>query len=149
MQKNFFLLCLALFMTASLLWSQSVSGARQEEPLSFVGMKLDELINRFGSPQTVHAARGNEHWQDDVVFTYTDYDFYIYRDRVWQVAVKSIYNIKIGDASAVVLLVLGDAAQDMGDYILYALPSGSWPLSLRVNCNAGRVTALFVYRTDY
>jgi hypothetical protein len=112
-------------------------------------MRLDELINRFGAPRNVHAARGEEHWQDDVVFAYTDYDFYIYRDRVWQVGVKSIYNMKIGDAKAVALLVLGDAAQDMGEYILYALPSGSWPLSLRVNYNAGRVSAIFIYRADY
>jgi hypothetical protein len=133
------------------LWSQNASVVLpiQDEPLSLIGMKLDELINRFGPPQTVYAARGEEHWQDDVVFVYPDNDFYIYRDRVWQVSLKSIYNIKIGDVKAVALLVLGDAAQDMDDYILYTILSGAWPVSLRVNCNAGKVSAIYVYRTDY
>jgi hypothetical protein len=145
------LFCSIFLVLAPPLWSQNslTVPMQQDEPLSLIGMKLDELINRFGPPQIVHAARGEEHWQDDVVFVYTDSDFYIYRDRVWQIGVKAAYNIKIGDTKAVALFALGETAQDMGDYVLYTVLSGAWPVSLRVNCNAGRVSAIFVYRTDY
>jgi hypothetical protein len=146
------LFCSIFLVLALQIWPQNasvVSQLSQDESLSLIGMKLDELINRFGSPQTVHAARGEELWQDDVVFVYTDNEFYIYHDRVWQVSLKAIYNIKIGDSKAVALLVLGETAQDMGDYILFTVLSGAWPVSLRVNCNAGKVSAIYVYRTDY
>jgi len=120
-----------------------------DELLSFVGLKLDDLIMRFGIPQTVFSSRGEETWQDDVVFVYDEGDFYIYRDRVWQIGLKTAYGLKTGDGKAVALLVLGDKAQDEGDYLLYPLPGSGWPLSLRINFNSGRISAIFVYRPDY
>jgi hypothetical protein len=146
---NFALFCGVLLITGLPLWAQSASPVKHEEPISFVGMKVDELIRRFGPPQTVYAARGAENWQDDVVFVYNEGDFYIYRDRVWQIGLKSVYGIKIGDVKAVVMLVLGEGAQDKGDYVLYPLSGSAWPLSLCVNFNADRISAIFVYRPDY
>jgi hypothetical protein len=149
MEKRILALFCAVLMTAGAVWAQSASAAQQDEQLSFVGMKLDEVYRRFGPPQAVYAARGEENWQDDVVFVYNEGDFYIYRDRVWQVGVKSIYGMRIGDARGVALLVLGENARDGGDYVLYPLPGGAWPLSLRVNLNAGRISSIFIYRPDY
>jgi len=150
MKKGIFVLfCVALLLAGPVVWAQSASIAQNDEPLSFIGMKLDELYQRFGPPQTVYAARGEENWQDDVVFVYNEGDFYIYRDRVWQVGVKSIYGMRIGDAKAVSLLVLGENAQDGGDYVFYPLPGGAWPLSLRINISAGKISSIFVYRPDY
>ena len=121
----------------------------QNDPSSFVGMRLEELFARFGLPQTVHAARGEEIWQDDVVFVYGERDFFIYRDRVWQVGVKSMYGMKIGDTKAVALLTLGGDARDEGTYLLYNIAGYNWPVSLRVNIEAGRISAMYVYRPDY
>ncbi|MDR0455814.1 MAG: hypothetical protein LBH20_03915 [Treponema sp.] len=140
---------LCFFYLAFPLWAQTASPAQHEEPISFVGMKVDELIRRFGSPQTVYTARGTENWQDDVVFVYNEGDFYIYRDRVWQVGLKSVYGIRVGDFKAVAMLVLGEGAQDKGDYVLYPLGGNAWPLSLCVNFNADKISAIFVYRPDY
>jgi len=132
------------------LFSQAaVSEDRNEEPFSYVGMKLEDMLKRFGTPQAVYVSRGDEHWQDDVVFAYGEGDFYVYRDRVWQVGIKSVFGIKTGDVKAVSLLVLGETVLDEGDYLLYRVPGGGWPVSLRINFSAGKVSAIFVYRTDY
>jgi len=148
-KKGLVLFCSVVLITGLPLWAQAASPAQHEEPISFVGMKVDELIRRFGPPQTVYAARGAENWQDDVVFVYNEGDFYIYRDRVWQIGIKSVYGIKVGDVKAVAMLVLGEGAEDRGDYVLYPLSGSAWPLSLCVNFNADRISAIFVYRPDF
>jgi hypothetical protein len=124
--------------------------AVNDEKLSFVGMTLADLIERFGTPKTVTAERGNEHWQDDVVFQYNEGDFYIHRDRVWQVMLPSACGVSNRDRKAVVLLVLGDTAQDRGDHILLPISGKDWPLMLRLNMNnSGQVSAIYIYRPDY
>jgi hypothetical protein len=135
---------LILFMAGSPLWPQT------GEPISFVGMKLEDLIDRFGPPQAVYAARGREEWQDDVVFVYGEGDFYIAKDRVWQIGLTSALGITVGDVKQVVSLVLGEAAHDEGDYVRMSLPGAGWPLMLRVNFNGlGAVSAIFIYRPDF
>ena len=120
-----------------------------EEKLSFVGMTLEELIDRFGVPKAVIAARGSELWQDDVIFQYNAGDFYVYRDRVWQVKFASALGISNKDSKAAVLRVLGNNADDMGDYALLQISGMSWPLMLRVNFNSGQVSAIYLYRPDF
>ena len=142
-----------LLLVGSFAQAQTQAGAgRYDELLSLIGLRIDELITRFGTPRTVHAARGAEEWQDDVVFVYPQGDFYIHRDRVWQVGFNSVYGMSVGDPAAVAHLVLGDAAQNHGDFLLYPLQSplgAGWPLAMRVNIDAGRISAIFVYRTDF
>jgi hypothetical protein len=148
MRKEFFI-CTILLFFISQLWAQQ-GGNRNDEIISNIGLRLEDLFLRYGVPNTVHAARGNEHWQDDVVFVYNEWDFYIFRDRVWQIGLKSAYGLKIGDPKAAALLALGDKARvDEGDYLLYPLTGSAWPLSLRVNFNAGKISGIFVYRTDF
>jgi len=142
-----FIICYLLFVLPPLWPQQAVN--RDDEIISNIGLRLEELFLRYGAPRTVHAARGDEDWQDDVVFVYNEGDFYIYRDRVWQIGLKSGYGMKIGDTKASALLALVDKAKDEGDYLLYPITGGAWPLSLRVNFNAGRISGIFVFRTDF
>jgi len=155
-----FVICYLLF-PLPLLWAQQ-GVSRNDEIVSNIGLRLEDVFLRYGVPNTVHAARGNEHWQDDVVFVYSEWDFYIFRDRVWQIGLKSGYGMKIGDPKAAALLVLADKARvfqpspkgegsplDEGDYLLYPLTGGTWPLSLRVNFKDGKISGIFVYRTDF
>jgi len=144
-----------LFLTFPL-WPQNLpvyAGLDTDEQLSFVGMMLADLIGQFGSPRSVIAERGIEIWQDDVVFQYNGADFYIYRDRVWQVKIASTHGISNGDRKAAVLLVFGDLAEDMGDHLLIPISGRDWPLMMRVNFNnaddTGIVTAIFIYRPDF
>ena len=139
------------------------------EPTSLVGLTLDELIRCFGAPRSVYAARGLQQWQDDVVFVYEQGDFYIYKDRVWQIGLKAARGIKIGDSRSKVALVLGSEAQERENSLFYPLdepaaestaigakvpqgspPAGSWPLVLRCDFDrAGAVLAIFIYRLDF
>ena len=91
-------LLLLFFLSLPLLPAQ---GSADE--LSLVGITLNELILRFGVPRSVSAARGLEEWQDDVVFEYGDRDYYVYKDRVWQVALKAAMGLKAGDSREAVL----------------------------------------------
>ena len=132
-----------------LLCSRAELWGQEDDPASFIGLTLAELMGVLGVPQSVYPVRGLETWQDDVVFVYNEGDFYIIKDRVWQMGLKSAYRIRVGDPRAVVLLVLGDSAEDQGDYISYAMPSRGWPLTFRCNFDtAGRVSAMFIFRPD-
>lgn len=148
---RFALFCTILLLAGFSLWPQAGSSPAglYDEPVSLIGMKLEDLIQRFGTPKSVFAARGDEHWQDDVVFVYPEGEFYIYRDRVWQIGLQALYGIKVGDARAVAMLVLGESAQDNGDHILYSFPSGAWPVSLCANLKEDKISAIFIYRPDY
>jgi hypothetical protein len=172
-------LCILFIACAPALWPQT-AGNRQSEspeagrqglspdlsdPAAFIGLTLEALINRLGAPQAVYAARGFEDWQDDVVFVYPGGDFYVFRDRVWQLSLQSAYGIRVGDPRAAAELALGDGAEGFEDHILLSLPGKSWPLVLRVNLGAGGtggangtdsaprkgggVSSLFVYRPDF
>ena len=129
--------------------AQSTAG--EFNPVFFIGMSLDDLIRRFGTPRSVYPVRGLEEWQDDVVFVYDTADFYIYKDRVWQAGLKEARGIKTGDPRAVVSLILGSsAAETRENFISYFLNEGAWPLMLRFDFdNAGMVKAIFIYRTDF
>jgi len=147
MKRGLFL-PLLLFFTLPL-WTQEQTGVGTD-PFSLVGMKVAELIGRFGAPAAVFAARGNEVWQDDVVFRYDSADFYIFKDRVWQVKLAAALGINSGDPKQAALLVLGARAQDNGDHLLMPVTGKDWPLMFRVNVNsAGRVAAIFIYRPDF
>jgi hypothetical protein len=135
-----------LIILAFPLWAQNTN----DEKLSYVGMTLTQLSERFGVPKTVLAARGKEEWQDDVVFQYSEGDFYIHRDRVWQVMLPSAYGVSNRDRKAAVLLALGNMAQDRGGHILFPVSGKDWPLMLRLNMNnSQQVTSIYIYRPDF
>jgi len=156
-----------LLLTVMPIWSQegtdsagdtvstelSGTGGQGLHEAAYIGMKLNELLVRFGPPRSVHVSRGQELWQDDVVFVYDEGDFYIFKDRVWQAGLKSACGVTVGDLKPAVVLTLGGEAAEVvdgGDYILFPLPPAGWPLTLRVNFNAaGRVTAIYIYRPDF
>jgi hypothetical protein len=121
-----------------------------QDPVLLIGLTLDTLISRYGAPVSVHAVRGVEEWQDDVVFVYNEWDLSIYMDRVWQVGLKSAYGISLGDPQGTAALVLGEGVRSYEGYLLYALPPRSWPLQMRINLDdRGRVSAIYIYRSDF
>ena len=123
--------------------------APENEPSQLVGLTLSELINRFGVPKQVYAVRGIAAWQDDVVFVYDTGEFFIYGNRVWQLKLRSAYDVKDGDAKASVTGKLGEGRSFEG-YTLYQLPGKAWPMMLRINWNAsGRAEGIYIYRSDF
>jgi len=149
MKRHFFLLLLIFSIP---LWAQNqpiYAGLSNDEQLSFVGMMMADLLEKHGPPRSVVADRGGEVWQDDVVFQYNGADFYIYRDRIWQVRLSSTHGVSDGDRKAVVLLTL-NGAEDKGNHALFAINGRDWPLMMRINFNsAGQVAAIYIYRPDF
>jgi len=132
------------------LWSQAeTEQSRSDDPAQYIGLTLTDLFQRFGVPGSVYASRGLEEWQDDVVFVYDQGDFYIYKDRVWQLELKDVMGIKAGDSRSVVSLVLGSKAESFGNSIFYSLDAGAWPMMLRCDFDKDdNVQVIFIYRTD-
>jgi hypothetical protein len=120
------------------------------EPETLIGLTLEELYSRFGVPQALRSVRGEEEWQDDVVLVYPQGDFYVYRDRVWQLAVPSARGIRLGDSREAVILALGKDALEGEDYFILPIRDRSWPMALRVNLgNSAQVAGIFFYRSDF
>jgi hypothetical protein len=120
-----------------------------QDPAMLIGNTLTDLIGRFGVPKQVYAVRGVAPWQDDVVFVYDAGEFYIFGNRVWQLMLRSAYNIKDGDNRATVSRVMGEGRNFEG-YTLFQLPGRAWPVMLRINWDAsGRVAGIYIYRSDF
>ena len=136
---------------AAFLWAQGdIDQSQDNDPASLIGMTLDELLNRFGTPRSVYAVRGLEEWQDDVVFVYDHGDFYVFKDRVWQLGLKEAWGIKAGDSQPVVSLVLGSKSEYRQNSIFYSLDDRSWPLMLRCDFSSdAKLQVIFIYRTDF
>jgi hypothetical protein len=139
------------------LWAQTTSAAAgplnlsgSPDPAEFVGLTLEELVGRLGFPQSMYTVRGLEDWQDDVVFGYGDREFYFYKDRVWQVGLRTAYGIRVGEKRNVIPLIMGDGTEVTGDCSLAPLTGRSWPMTVRFNNDKnGLVTAIFIYRSDF
>ena len=144
-------MCILLFFVFfGLLPLHAVPGAEA----AFVGLTLEELINRFGVPRSVHAVRGLEEWQDDVVFVYEEGDFYIFRDRVWQVGLRTFMGINSGDPGSIVSLILDSVPgfsrlRSPENSVSYYMYDGSWPMILRCDFDdRGRIRGIFIFRSD-
>ena len=150
-----------LILLACPIWAQNqpiYAGLSNDDQLSFVGMMMADMLERFGTPRSVVPERGREVWQDDVVFQYNGVDFYVYRDRVWQIKIASTHGISNGDRKPAALLALGSipngsAVEDKGDHAIITISGRIWSLIMRVNfsntSNTGQVTAIYIYRPDF
>jgi hypothetical protein len=144
--RRFLFLFLFVLIRAVPAWPQ----IQAEDAASYIGLSIERLIDRFGVPRSVYAVRGSAEWQDDVVFVYDSMDCYVFKDRVWQVGLKSWKKIKTGDSKPAVVLELGDTAMDEGSRIRLPLPGTGWPLELQVNMDSsGFVASIFVSRSDF
>ncbi|MDR3300971.1 MAG: hypothetical protein LBT01_00380 [Spirochaetaceae bacterium] len=121
-----------------------------EDPVALIGMSIGDVLAMFGPPRVVYASRGSAEWQDDVVFEYAGIDFYVYRDRVWQVSPSRTDKIRLGDPQLTVVMVYGEAAIDKGSYFITGVPERAWKIEIRYNIDAkGKVSAIYIYRADY
>jgi hypothetical protein len=119
-------------------------------PEALIGLTLEGLVARFGAPQEVYALRGVETWQDDVVLVYPQGDFYVFRDRVWQLGIRSARGIRVGDPRGAVVLALGEDAVEGEDSLFLPIRGWSWPMVFRVTIGGtGLVTGIFLYRSDF
>ena len=137
------------FLAVLLLFSALGAYAQSDsDPALLLGMTLSDLIKTYGVPKNVYAVRGVAAWQDDVVFVYDRIEFFIFGNRVWQLKVRSAYNIKDGDNKAAVSRVMGEG-RNYEDFTIYQLPGKAWPIMLRINWDSsGRAAGIYIYRSD-
>ena len=142
--------CAALIFLAAICASSLAAEETGGDPSVFIGFSVRELVEIKGFPQAVYAVRGDAVWQDDVVFSYGEENFYFYRDRVWQVGTRNAFGIGVGDKRDVVPLILGDHTVIAGDHSLAPLAGRAWPMNARFNIDEhGRVASIFIYRADF
>ncbi len=125
-----------------------------EDPSALLGMGLDEAWMAFGAPSRVYPLRGDEEWQDDVVFEYAQgFSLFWFGDRLWQIGFSSGYRGKVlgivpGGAEAS-LSALGKPIARTDGFLVYELPYRGFPLRLRARVAAGRIEEAYVYRADF
>jgi hypothetical protein len=134
---------------------------------ALVGLSLAEAFRRFGAPERVFAARGQESWQDDVVFYYPGYLYlFWYQDRVWQARVDEHYAgsflaangpvsggpaanaLAMGRSREEVLGLLGPPLRELGDSLVYHLEDRGYPVRLRLYFRDGLLADAYCYRGD-
>jgi hypothetical protein len=149
--KFLVLFVFVMIFSTDFLFAQELSETESvTDPASYVGLTLEALFAELGMPTSVHAVRGNESWQDDVVFVYPNIEVYIFKDRVWQICPVSIYNMKMSDSIDQVKIKMGEPLIETEKYLLYKLPSQAWPMMMRINLNEEKLAAsFFLYRSDF
>ena len=146
------LFILLIILTPGILFSQGIP--INVDQSGFVGMTLEDLIVNFGIPRSVYPVRGLEEWQDDVVFIYDEGDFYIYRDRVWQIGLESYMGIKTGDPGQIVPLMMNSVPgilrlDSRPGFYSFSIFNRSWPMIVRFDLDdEGEVRAIFIFRSD-
>jgi hypothetical protein len=90
-------LLLPLWLAAAAAGAQEAAPVPPEaDPLdlpSLVGLTLPEALEHLGVPAEMFASRGEEGWQDDVVFYYPSHLYlFWYRNRVWQARLDERYS---------------------------------------------------------
>jgi hypothetical protein len=124
---------------------------------ALVGLTLSEALARFGAPLRVFAARGEESWQDDVVFFYAGHLYlYWYQERVWQARLDENHpggfladrRLSMGARREEVLGLLGPPMRELGGSLVYHLEDRGYPVRLRLYFREGLLVDAYCYRGD-
>lgn len=153
------ILCvLALVCAASLPGQANDRSASREAVRDYaglLGLDLVRAFERFGVPAEVSAVRGEEAWQDDVVFRYeTGLSLFWYRGRVWQVRFEagfggSFTGFSMGARRHLVTAALGEPLHAADDWVLYQFAGDGYPLRLRLFFGEAGLEDAYLYRGDF
>jgi hypothetical protein len=141
-----FFLCLAAVPNAF---------SQENDPARLIGMDPRAAFAALGSPQEVFAFRGAEEKQDNVVFFYSDF-FYLFwfKNRVWQVRfdkrfARSVFGLSMGMSDAEVERACGRPLIPAGNSLYFDLDGQRYPLRVRLVFEAGTLSDMYVYRSDF
>jgi len=155
---------IALFIVTILAASQGrveAEGFERFRPLTWdggvielLGMTLQETYAVLGIPKKVFPIRGEEAWQDDVVFDYDGLYVYWFENRVWQVSIdagydESVYGLVIGSSMDGVVTELGNPFHIGGSELIYLLRDRGYPVRVRLCFSEKRLTDVYIYRADF
>lgn len=142
-------------MLSAILFCFASQTGQAFELAEIVGMELEKAYKDFGAPAEVFTVRGEDEWQDDVVFYY-DSHFYLFwfENRVWQVRVDNRYpgdffKLKMTNSEAEVIAELGVPFKRVGNSLFYDLQDRAYPLRLRLSFDNGLLVDAYCYRSDF
>jgi hypothetical protein len=133
----------------------SFSPAAEREPVSWIGLELKNAYDSFGPPQEVFTFRGQEEWQDNVVFFYPDFVYlFWYRDRVWQVRCDaryrgSLFGLTLGMEREAVKRALGRPVKEQGESIYFDIDTLKYPIRVRLVFSGQTLCDVYMYRSDF
>jgi hypothetical protein len=120
-----------------------------------LGTNLEEAFESFGVPQRVFSARGEEPWQDDVVFEYGEgFSLFWYRDRVWQLRFGPGFparfsDIRMGSSLEDIAAALGEPFYAEEHWLLYHFAGEGYPVRLRLFFGDTGLEDIYIYRGDF
>jgi hypothetical protein len=126
-----------------------------DDPALLLGIAPREAFDRFGPPETLFPLRGEEAWQDDVVFQYSGgFSLFWYSGRVWQVRLSTGYRgpafgVSMGDGLDAIVSLLGQPYLSADPGYVFNLPSRGYPVRMRVSLKEGKVNDMYIYRADF
>jgi hypothetical protein len=144
-------LAMLLLLVAASAPGQTVEAVDLPE---LVGLTLAEALERLGAPAEVSTVRGEEAWQDDVVFFYPRHLYlFWYQNRVWQARLDDRYEgrflgLGMGASRAEVLAALGSPMKELEGSLVYQLEDRGYPVRLRLYFEEERLVDAYCYRAD-
>jgi hypothetical protein len=135
--------------------AQSSPAYLPDDSASFLGLGLSSALERCGTPASVGVLRGEEAWQDDVVFSYAaGYSLFWVGNKLWQIRFGkgysgSVYGLFIGDKPEKIYSILGTPYYQGDGGLVYRLPYRSYPVRLRLVLTNGAVSDFYLYRADF
>lgn len=122
---------------------------------SDIGLMLPAAWEKYGTPLRVFPVRGEESWQDDVVFFYPDFRYlYWYQDRVWQIRYDrrftgSLNGAKIGMSREELQELFGAAHYEGLSSLFYDLVDRGYPMRVRFFFQDDKLYDIYIYRSDF
>lgn len=124
--------------------------------VSLMGMELSSLIELYGVPVSVYSVRGDEEWQDDVVFDYGGFAVFLWENRVWQIVFydgfeHDVEGLVPGMSWDSALAATSDFSSVSSDdaKIVFVLPRWSYPVRLVLVREGDVLSDIYIYRSDF
>jgi len=119
------------------------------DPSALIGMDLAAAYAALGAPAEVFS------FEQAVVFFYPDYTYlFWFQNRIWQVRVDRRYagaamGFQMGEGKAEATSRIGRLFREQGDAVSYHIETAGFPLEARLVFEDGKLTDLYVYRSDW
>lgn len=131
-----------------------LSAVEGKQLIPYIGSDPQKAFTAFGIPVSLNVLRGTEPSLDDVVSVHEAgvYLFW-FRDRVWQIGFGSYFTgtfegVKIGMKEADLTAKLGKPLLRDEKMIVYEIFHREFPVSMRFVIEQGKVSEMYLYRSD-
>ncbi len=125
------------------------------DPTGLIGMDPAQAFAALGAPAGIFTQRGAVPNEDDVIFFYPDFRYlFWFGNRVWQVSYDRRYagtvlGFSIGMGAGEAEAVAPGRLRESGGSLYLSVDTGRFPLRVRLAMAEGRVTDIYVFRSDW